>query len=152
MNIEVSACLLGECCTYKASHHLVKELMILKDIHYIPVCPEVMGGLMIPRDPCEIISQEPLKIMSIKGEDKTNAYVQGSLKAIKTFRDNNVKVALLKHKSPSCGCDGIYNGSFSHQLIKGQGVFASMCQQCDIKVFHENQIQTFFKYLEKNRL
>ncbi len=152
MNIGISACLLGECCTYKASHHLVKDLMMMKDIHYIPVCPEAMGGLTIPRDPCEIVSQKPLKVMSIKGEDKTYAYVQGSLRALKIFRDNDVKIALLKYKSPSCGCDGVYDGTFSHQLIDGQGVFAAMCQQCDIKVFGENQILTFFNYVKKNRL
>ncbi|MCD7949382.1 MAG: DUF523 domain-containing protein [Erysipelotrichaceae bacterium] len=150
MNIGISSCLLGECCTYNATHHLLEEIKLINDIHFIAVCPEVIGGLPIPRDPCEIISQDPLKIISIKGEDKTSAYVQGSLKALKLFKDNDVKIALLKYKSPSCGCDGIYDGSFSHRLINGQGVFASICSKNKIEVFHEKQLKEFFDYIEKN--
>ncbi len=144
--------MLGESCTYNASHHLVEELLLLNDIQFFMVCPEVLGGLTIPRDPCEIISNDPIKVISINGKDNTNAYIQGALKALQVFKNNDIKVALLKYRSPSCGCDGIYDGSFSHQIIHGQGVFASMCQINNIKVFHEKQLNEFFDYIEKNRL
>ncbi|MCD7839058.1 MAG: DUF523 domain-containing protein [Erysipelotrichaceae bacterium] len=151
MKIGVSACLLGEFCTYNAKHHLIEDLLMLEDVHFYKVCPEVLGGLSTPRYPCEIISKDPVKIMSIIGEDKTNAYILGALKALQVFKDNDIKVALLKYRSPSCGCDGIYDGTFSHQIIQGQGVFATMCYNNDIQVFHEKQLDEFFDYIEKNR-
>ncbi|MCD8027582.1 MAG: DUF523 domain-containing protein [Erysipelotrichaceae bacterium] len=152
MNIGISACLLGESCTYNATHHLVKDLLLMDDVHFFKVCPEVLGGLTTPRDPCEIISTHPIQVISINGEDKTNAYIKGASKALQIFKNNDIKVALLKYRSPSCGNDGIYDGTFSHQLVQGQGVFASMCQKNNIKVFHEKQLNEFFDYIEKNRL
>ena len=65
------------------------------------------------------------------------------------FIAHDVKVAILKFRSPSCGCDGIYDGTFSHTLIDGQGVFAKMCEEHGIKVFHEKQIEEFLKYIGK---
>lgn len=149
--IGVSFCLLGENCTYNGKNHLINELKFLYDQGIVvPVCPEVLGGLSIPRDPAEIISDDPLLIQTIHNQDVTNEYVLGAQKAIKLFLENNVKVAVLKFRSPSCGCDGIYDGTFSHTLVEGQGVFAKLCQQEGIKVFHENQIEEFLKYIRKD--
>ncbi|MCD7894870.1 MAG: DUF523 domain-containing protein [Erysipelotrichaceae bacterium] len=151
MNIGISACLLGECCTYKGDNHLISELLVMDDFHFISVCPEVMGGLTIPRDPCEIISYNPLKIISIKGEDKTKAYLQGSYKALELFKENHVEIALLKYKSPSCSCDKIYDGTFTGKLVDGQGIFAAICQKNQITVFHEKQLDEFIAYIKKRR-
>lgn len=150
MKIGVSQCLLGVNCTYSGKSHPLDILIEMDKRHsIIPVCPEVLGGLPIPRDPAEIQSLEPLKVETINQQDVTSEYILGAQKALDIFIKNDVQVALLKFRSPSCGCDGIYDGSFQHQLIEGQGVFARMCQKCGIQLFHENQIEEFLKYIGK---
>ena len=148
--IGVSSCLLGNHCTYNASHHLVKELSELyHQGKIVAVCPGVFGGLSIPRSPAEIISVNPLIIKNMENQDVTDAYINGAKKALQLFLKNNVHVAVLKYRSPSCGCEGVYDGTFSHTLIEGQGVFAKMCEENHIKVFHENQLDEFLEYIRK---
>ena len=108
-----------------------------------------MGGLSTPRNPAEIQSVEPLLITTNQQVDVTKEYLEGAKKAMSIFLAHDVKVAILKFRSPSCGCDGIYDGTFSHKLIDGQGVFAKMCEEHGIKVFHEKQIEEFLKYIGK---
>ena len=150
--IGISACLKGEITTYKGSHNFVEDVKKINPDYLIAVCPEVSGGLSIPRPPAEIVSKDPLKLINNQGEDVTFEYIEGSKKCLKMFIDNNVKVALLKKNSPSCGNDGIYDGTFSHQLVDGLGVFAYMCEHAGIKVFNEKQIVEFFDYLKNNEI
>ena len=91
----------------------------------------------------------PLVVETRYHQDVTQEYVSGAKKALDIFIQNDIHVALLKYRSPSCGCDGIYDGTFQHQLIAGQGVFAKMCQEHGIMLFHENQIEEFLKYIGK---
>lgn len=150
MKIGVSQCLLGYACTYNGKHHRNDVLMDLYQRgDVVCVCPEVLGGLPIPRDPAEIVSEDPLIIQTCHGLDVTEEYLFGAKKALNIFVKNDVKVAVLKFRSPSCGCDGIYDGSFSHQLIDGQGIFVRMLNEHGIKLFHENQINEFIKYIGK---
>lgn len=149
--IGVSRCLIGENCTYSGCNHLVKELRNLLDKNLvIGICPEVLGGLSIPRNPAEIISNNPLFIQTNQQEDVTFEYVYGAQKALDLFLKHHIKVAVLKFRSPSCGCEGVYDGTFTHTLIEGQGVFAKMCIEHNIKVFHENQIEEFLNYIRKD--
>ncbi len=150
--IGISACLKGEVTTYKGTHNYVDEVKFIDPSLLVCVCPEVAGGLSIPRPPAEIVSTEPLTVINNIGEDVSEQYINGSLKCLEIFKKNNVKVALLKKNSPSCGNDGIYDGTFSHILKEGQGTFASLCTQSGIKVFNEKQIKEFFNYLEENQI
>ena len=148
--IGVSACLIGENCTYSGKNNLVLGLKRLYELgEVVCVCPEVMGGLSTPRNPAEIQSVEPLLITTNQQVDVTKEYLEGAKKAMSIFIAHDVKVAILKFRSPSCGCDGIYDGTFSHTLIDGQGVFAKMCEEHGIKVFREKQIEEFLKYRGK---
>jgi len=148
--IGASACLIGENCTYSGSNNLAKGLKTLYDKGKIVcVCPEVMGGLPTPRSPAEIQSQDPLLIMNQDQEDVTSAYVLGAQKALTVFLENDVRVAVLKFRSPSCGHDGVYDGTFSHTLVAGQGVFAKMCEDHGIQVFDELHLDEFLKYIGK---
>ncbi len=150
MKIGVSQCLLGVHCTYNGKSHPVDVMIKMNQDHLIvPVCPEVLGGLTIPRDPAEIQSVNPLKVETCFHQDVTEEYVKGAQRALEIFQENHIEVALLKFRSPSCGCDGVYDGTFQHKLIHGQGVFAKMCHECGIQLFHENQIEEFLKYIGK---
>lgn len=148
MKIAISSCLAGIKTTYKGTHHRINSLP-QEGIEWIEICPEVLGGLLIPRDPAEIISIDPLRIETINGQDVTQYYQKGAQKALDKLKSHNVRVALLKHKSPSCGCQGIYDGTFSHHLIEGTGLFAKMAIEQGIRVFHEEQIDQFLKYIGK---
>jgi len=150
--IGVSYCLIGENCTYSGSNNFVEGLKKLFDLgEVICVCPEVLGGLSIPRPPAEIQATNPLKVENNLHQDVTNEYMFGAQKALEIFIENNVKVAILKFRSPSCGNQGIYDGTFTHRLIEGQGVFAKLCEDHGIKVFNEHQISEFLKYMGKEK-
>lgn len=150
MKIGISACLLGKKCTYKATSNKIKNISKLnQEIEFIDICPEVLSGLSVPRSPCEIVSFYPLKVISKEGKDRTFEYVEGAKKALTCLKQNDVNVVLLKHRSPSCGCDGIYDGSFSHVVIEGQGVCAKLLSENGIKLFHEEQMKEFLDYIGK---
>jgi len=150
MKIGVSECLIGHHCTYSGSHNLVEGLLkMYEDGLVVIACPEVLGGLSTPRPPAEIQQLNPLVITNNQGQDVTKEYIEGAKKALDIFLENDVKVAVLKFRSPSCGCDGIYDGTFSHRLIDGQGVFAQLLKENGIKVFHEKQMNELLKYIGK---
>lgn len=150
MRIGVSCCLIGENCTYSGSNNLVSGLKRLYEQGcVVKVCPEVLGGLSTPRDPAEIQSHAPLTIATCSGKDVTKEYWEGALKALEIFKENDIRVAILKFRSPSCGNLGVYDGTFTHKLIDGQGIFAKLCQEHGIRIFNENQMPEFLKYIGK---
>lgn len=150
MKVGISACLLGKECTYKGSSNKIKHICKLtKDIEFIEICPEVMGGLSIPRSPSEITSLNPLTVTNSDGNDVTKEYVEGARLSLERLKQSDVSVVLLKHRSPSCGCDGIYDGSFSHVVVDGQGVCAKLLSDNGMILFHEEKMSEFLKYIGK---
>jgi uncharacterized protein YbbK (DUF523 family) len=149
--ILVSACLLGENVRYN-SKILPDCPSILKEWdqegRLIPVCPEIIGGLSVPRAPAEIQSGDGkdvlsgnAKVKNIKGQDVTQAFLTGAREALRLAEESGVAYAILKANSPSCGNQMIYDGSFSGSLIEGQGVTAALLAQSGIQVFNENDIE-----------
>ena len=132
MRIAVSACLLGENCKYNGGHNYNEKVASFIAGHeVIAICPEVLGGLTIPREPAEIVDG----IVSHKdGSSVDKEFRTGAQKALKIVMDNQVDLVILQSRSPSCGVDTIYDGSFSGKLIEGQGVFASLLRQNNIKM------------------
>ncbi len=150
MKVGISACLLGRECTYKGGSNLIKNISKLEsEIEFIEICPEVMGGLPIPRSPSEIQSSNPWKVMNKDGEDVTREYIEGANLALERLKQSNVHIVLLKHRSPSCGCDGIYDGCFSHTVVEGKGVCAKLLSENGMVLFHEDNIEEFLKYIGK---
>lgn len=147
--IGVSSCLAGVKCTFRGNDNLIeliKELVEKKEA--IMICPEVLGGLKIPRDPCEIIEG---RVVDINGEDKTAQYQLGARRALAILQKNNVDVVLLKAFSPSCGKNKIYDGTFSHTFINGDGITCQLLKKNGITVFNENELDEFLKYIESVR-
>ena len=137
--ILVSACLLGINCQYNGESDFTRELLeFLKDKgEFIAVCPEVLGGLPIPREGAEIVGK---KVKTAGGKDMTKQFLKGAERVLKIAKENNVKLAILKAKSPSCGAGWIYDGTFSRNLIKGDGVTATLLKKNKIKVFTEKDL------------
>ena len=142
--ILVSACLLGENCRYDGMNKLNKELLQSKKVSLIPFCPEVAGGLSIPRKPGEIINN---KVFSQDGLDLTDYYQLGAVKTWKLVKENKIKVAILKEDSPSCGVKQIYDGTFKGIKIHGQGITTKLLLENGIKVLDENEGLEYLKNL-----
>lgn len=128
--IGISACLGGLACRYDGQKKEVPELMELVETgEAVMVCPEVIGGLPIPRDPAEIIGgngfdvwKDQAKVWTTSGEDVTEAYKNGAIKAYQKLQEKHIDLVIMKEKSPSCGTHSIYDGSFSGIKKNGAGV------------------------------
>lgn len=144
MNILVSACLLGEACRYDGKSKPNERVISLsKEHNLIPVCPERDGGLSVPRDPCERIGG---KVLTQKGKDCTKEYKKGAEIALDLCRKHNCKYAVLKLNSPSCGCRGIYDGTFTRTLIENKkGVAAELLENSGIIVLGEDETEKIGK-------
>ena len=149
--ILVSACLLGVKCQYNGESDLTNELLeFLKDKgEFIVVCPECLGGLPIPRDASEIVSGggknvivKKAKVKTIKGKDVTKEFLKGAKRTLKIAKQNKVELAVLKAKSPSCGVGLIYDGTFSRNIIEGDGVTAALLKKHGIKVITERDLKS----------
>lgn len=133
--ILVSACLLGIDCKYSGDNNLnEKVLSYIADKEVIPICPEILGGLSTPRPPSEIIGE---RVMNNENKDVTKEFQKGAKEALKLAKLFNVKKALLKAKSPSCGCGKIYDGTFSRTLIDGDGITTRLFKENEIEVITE---------------
>ncbi len=148
--ILVSACLLGINCQYNGESDLTNELLeFLKDKgEFIVVCPEILGGLPILRDGSEIVGgsgknviARKAKVKSIRGKDVTKEFLKGAKRVLEIAKQNKVKLAILKAKSPSCGSGLIYDGTFSRNLIEGNGVTAALLKKHGIKVMTEKDLK-----------
>ena len=128
----VSACLLGENCKYNGGNNYSEKVMeYVKGHQVISVCPEVDGGLPTPRIPCEIVDGI---VTNKEGQSKDIEFRAGARLGLKKAIEEKVDLAILQSRSPSCGVNQIYDGSFSGQLIDGQGVFAKLLIENGIKV------------------
>ena len=140
-SILISACLLGVACRYDGlSKPLDSEIIgkLRTEYHLIPVCPEVMGGLPTPRIPAEISSDG--KVLRQDGIDVSENYIRGAHEALRLARIFQCDTALMKEKSPSCGAEKIYDGSFSKTLTSGNGIAADLLQKNGIQTIGESEI------------
>lgn len=124
MKIAVSACLLGENCKYNGGNNAHAGVRAFVQGHAVlPVCPECMGGLPVPRKPAEIVDG---RVRCADGADVHEAFCTGARLACEAIAREGVSLVILQPRSPSCGLRQRYDGSFSGRLIEGQGVFARM--------------------------
>ena len=132
MKILVSACLLGKNCKYNGKNNYSERVAAYVAGHeVIPVCPEVLGGLPTPRDPSEIVDGV---VTNCKGISVDRQFREGAEEALRIAEENNIDLAILQSRSPSCGTGQIYDGTFTGRLIPGQGVFAGLLQQHGYRV------------------
>lgn len=155
--ILVSACLLGNKVRYDANDVPTDSNLLDKwnsEGRLISFCPEVAGGLTVPRLPAEIQSDDgnavlngTAKVFDNQGNDVSKYFITGANKALETAQANNVKIAILKEKSPSCGSSFIYDGTFSSVRKVGQGVTTALLERNGIKVFSDLEIEQASEYL-----
>ncbi len=132
----VSACLIGLPCNYAGKSSFNQELfdLFLKG-EVIPVCPETMGGLSVPRVPAERVGQ---KVVNKEGIDVTEEFMKGAEKTLEIALQNKVDEAILKSRSPSCGVGRIYDGTHTGSFTEGNGITAELLMKNGIKVKNES--------------
>lgn len=133
-----SACLLGIRCRYDGKSKPDKRIIGLsRKEALIPVCPEQLGGLSTPRENREIKGK---RVITASGKDETENMKRGAEETLKIAKLFNIKQAIFKQKSPSCGCGKIYDGTFSGRIIKGDGITTALLKKNKIKVISEEDI------------
>jgi uncharacterized protein YbbK (DUF523 family) len=136
--ILVSACLLGLKTKYDGKSNFNKKVLKLtKKAILVPVCPEILGGLSIPREPAE---QRKKKVITKSGKDVTENFKKGAKEVLRIAKILKIKKAILKQKSPSCGSGKIYDGSFSGKVIEGDGILTFLLKKHKIKVISEEDL------------
>lgn len=133
-----SACLLGIKCRYDGKETKDKKVIDLsREEILLPVCPEQLGGLSTPREPAE---RRGKKVLTKSGKDVSENFEKGAEQVLKIAKRYGVKEAILKQRSPSCGCGQIYDGTFSGKIIDGDGVTAYLLKKNGIKVITEQDL------------
>lgn len=148
--ILISACLTGDRVRYNGKQEPLTDAFLLKlsqKGQLVKVCPEVSGGLKIPRPEAQIVKGNGLdvlngtaRVLDMQGHDITRPFVKGAEYALSLIKKFEIKIAILKEKSPSCGVHYIYDGRFISKLIPGFGVTAAILRQNGIKVFSEKEL------------
>ncbi|MGH2725856.1 MAG: DUF523 domain-containing protein [Actinomycetota bacterium] len=147
--ILLSACLAGVPCTHAAEAKTrAWALKLVAEGRAVTVCPEVAGGLPIPRPEAEIVGGEgadvldgEARVMSIEGDDVTANYLRGAEAALAAVRRSGARLAVLKARSPSCGCGAIYDGAFSATLTAGDGVTAAALKREGLNVVSDEDVE-----------
>jgi len=147
--ILVSSCLVGEKCCYDGESRLSSAVKdVSKGREVILACPEVLAGLGVPRAASEIalngdgdtVLDERSKVFNSKGIDITKLFICGAEETLKIAKNNNVKYAIMKSNSPSCGVGWIYDGSFSGKIKRGNGVTVALLKRNGIEVFSDRDL------------
>jgi uncharacterized protein YbbK (DUF523 family) len=146
--VVVSACLAGVACTHEAEAKTRDwAVQLVASGRAVLVCPEVAGGLPIPRPAAEIVDGDGAdvvagraRVVSEEGADVTENYLAGARIAAEAARGAGARLAVLKARSPSCGCGEIYGGGFNKELREGDGVTAAMLKSEGIEVVSDDQL------------
>ena len=155
--ILISACLVGRKVRYDGEASTPQGEWIQRwrrQGRLVPVCPEVAGGLAVPRLPAELVGGDGEDVLDGRatlctagGEDVTQAFVDGAHRALEVARREAIRVAILKARSPSCGAAQVYDGTFSKTLQVGMGVAAALLRREGIVVFSDEELDAAVRHL-----
>ena len=140
--ILISSCLIGENVKYDGGNNAL-HVKILEQWKQegvlVPLCPEVLGGLSVPRSPCEVIEGTQTVICK-SGEDVSVEFAKGARESLRIAQEEGVCMAILKARSPSCGKEIIYDGTFTSTRVKDSGITCKLLQENGIVVFSEEEL------------
>ncbi|MDQ0287604.1 uncharacterized protein YbbK (DUF523 family) [Desulfofundulus luciae] len=149
MKYLVSACLAGHSCSYDGLPRTCAVVeRLVREGRAVPVCPECLGGLPVPRPASEIqggtgvdVLEGRARVVNCKGEDVTGAFIRGARAVLEIARNHGIRAAILKARSPSCGYGRIYDGSFSGKVKTGHGVTAALLVESGFQIFTEEDVE-----------
>jgi uncharacterized protein YbbK (DUF523 family) len=160
--ILISSCLFGKQVRYDGKIKPLQNTLIefwKKEGRIVEFCPEVSGGLPVPRQPAEIMDGgdgndvllSTVKVVDRTGKDVSAEFLKGANLALDLCKKYHIKIAILTDSSPSCGSTQIYNGKFSGEKMKGVGVTTALLQKHGIKVFNQFTIHDAAKFMLSNK-
>ncbi|NCT83886.1 MAG: DUF523 domain-containing protein [Comamonadaceae bacterium] len=146
----LSACLLGRPVRFDGAHQQSADPVLqrwLDQGRVVPLCPEVAGGLPVPRPAAEIargaggaqVLAGGARVLTRAGDDVSDAFIAGARQALALVQAHGIRVAVLKDGSPSCGASTVHDGTFTGTRIAGQGVTAALLREAGVQVFSELQ-------------
>ena len=154
----VSACLLGDPVRYDGRSKLLRDEgleRLMAQGRVVRYCPEVAGGLPVPRPAAEIqggdgdaVIAGVARVLTGEGEDVSDCFIDGAEQTLELCRQQQVSAAVLSEGSPSCGSGHIYDGSFTRSTIPGSGVTSALLAQNGVKVFNQHQLEEALIHLE----
>lgn len=132
MKLLVSACLVGTNCKYNGKNNKNEAVLkYLEGKEYMTICPELLTGLPIPR-PCVELAGG--RLIDDRGNDVDELYRHGVELALQQLDGEEIALAILQSRSPTCGVNQVYDGTFSGRLVAGQGLFAKALKERGIRV------------------
>lgn len=137
----ISACLMGTPCKYSGGSNALPPAVLARlreTYRLIPVCPELAGGLPVPRTPSERLGS---RVVTRSGQDVTAAFTRGAQLAVRLAARFGCSLALFKERSPSCGSGIIYDGSFTGRLVPGSGLAAEALAARGVKLLGESRLE-----------
>ncbi|TDD28872.1 DUF523 domain-containing protein [Actinomadura sp. KC06] len=156
--ILVSSCLMGRPVRYDGAAKPVGDDLFERwraEGRLVPFCPEVSGGLAVPRPPAEIVGGDghavldgTAQVRTDTGEDVTAEFLHGARQALDTARRSGARIALLKEGSPSCGSHQIYDGTFTGNRLPGDGVTTALLEREGIQVFSDTDLDALHALLQ----
>ena len=150
----ISACLLGKNCRYNGGNSQMKVLENL-DVEWVLICPEEAGGLGTPRPAAELQGSAKNIINGVgcvltqEDHDVTKKFIQGAEDSLEKVLSSGAEYAVLKSRSPSCGIGDVYDGTFTHSLTDGDGIFAYLCSHAGINCISSDDPNKIKKTLSK---
>lgn len=151
LKVVVSSCLLGSPVRYNAEHkkssHPVLERWI-DEGRVVSACPEMLGGLGTPRPPAEIVDDGTRRVFTREGRNVTREFNEGARLTSEIASTSDVRIAVLKSFSPSCGTSQIYDGTFSKVVVPGDGIATARLRAQGIAVFTEDEFDAADEYLK----
>ncbi|QOL26288.1 DUF523 domain-containing protein [Thalassotalea sp. LPB0316] len=149
--ILISSCLLGQPVRYDGQSKPLAQNIIQtwqQQGRLVNICPEVAGGLSVPRAPAEY-NPTSQKVKTCDGEDVTQAFIEGAHRALTLCLKHGIRYALLKESSPSCGSNLVYDGSFSQRKVAGMGITAKLLSDNGIQVFSEETLDQLISLIKR---
>ena len=166
----VSACLLGQPVRYDGRHNQAKIEQIqtlyraleiwTKTDRVVAICPESLGGLPTPRPAAEITTSQgdghavldgKSHVITSDQQVTTRAFIKGAQQTLKVAQSNNIKLALLAARSPSCGTRQIYSGDHNNHLVPGDGVTVALLKQHGIQCFNPDQAGELLQAMDEDQ-
>lgn len=157
--ILVSACLLGAPVRYNGKDAAIESTLLdrwQQEGRIVSFCPEQQGGLPTPRPAAEIfggdgraVLERTASVLDQNQKAYTDAFLKGAYAALRVCQRYQIKMAVLKADSPSCGNQQIYDGSFTGKKTGGMGVTAALLVQHQIRVFNETELLEASRWLDK---
>ena len=144
----VSACLAGRACAYDGSHRANEVILqLVREDRAVLVCPEEEGGLPTPRPAAEIeggdgagVLEGRNRVVTDAGADVSAQYLEGARIAVERASSEGCRAAILKARSPACGCGAVSDGSFTRQLGDGDGVTAAALRTAGVELWTEEDV------------